>query len=383
MTYTSPNSLIELIEYLRSTRVPQPYYRAEVNTFLEMKARKKHIPLHGFFELTPFCNLDCKMCYIHLKNEQLHSNALLPSDSWIKLIDQARNIGMLRVTLTGGECLTYPDFEKVYMYLFQRGIKICLLSNGVLMDGWIHYFKKYPPASIGITLYGSCDDEYEAVTGHRVFNKVVDNIKAIKEASLPVSVSITPNSYMSNDYRSLLQTVNDLAVPFQINSSLIKPRPKTGRNKMDLSIDQYIELYKLRNEMRNIPIHPVESVEIPEPPHGESSEIVKGITCGAGRSSFTIQYDGTMCPCSGLDELRTYPLKDGFQFAWNKLNGMAENYLIPKECLECIYHDKCLLCPAMHKEALPGHCDSRVCSMTKELVKKGLMTVPSTKGASR
>ena len=35
------------------------------STVLFAKADKLGIPLSGTFELTPRCNLDCKMCYIH------------------------------------------------------------------------------------------------------------------------------------------------------------------------------------------------------------------------------------------------------------------------------------------------------------------------------
>lgn len=35
------------------------------------KAFTDGIPISGTFELTPRCNFDCKMCYVHLKEEQI------------------------------------------------------------------------------------------------------------------------------------------------------------------------------------------------------------------------------------------------------------------------------------------------------------------------
>ena len=35
------------------------------------KAAQKHIPLGGSFELTPRCNLRCKMCYIRMDKWQM------------------------------------------------------------------------------------------------------------------------------------------------------------------------------------------------------------------------------------------------------------------------------------------------------------------------
>ena len=33
--------------------------------------RENDIPGVGLFELTPLCNLDCKMCYVHLQDSSL------------------------------------------------------------------------------------------------------------------------------------------------------------------------------------------------------------------------------------------------------------------------------------------------------------------------
>lgn len=36
---------------------------------MRRKAIENSIPLHGHFELTPRCNFNCKMCYIHLEEK--------------------------------------------------------------------------------------------------------------------------------------------------------------------------------------------------------------------------------------------------------------------------------------------------------------------------
>ena len=41
-----------------------------MNEYLSYKARQTDTPIDGAFELTPLCNLDCKMCYVHLRPEQ-------------------------------------------------------------------------------------------------------------------------------------------------------------------------------------------------------------------------------------------------------------------------------------------------------------------------
>ena len=67
---TPPKNVPELLELLAEQNVSKAEYQIHVDRFLDFKARSLGIPLHGHFELTPLCNLDCKMCYIHLSPSQ-------------------------------------------------------------------------------------------------------------------------------------------------------------------------------------------------------------------------------------------------------------------------------------------------------------------------
>lgn len=373
----TPENVLELIQELKNNGVPTNEYQSYVNSFLEMKARRDGIPLHGYFELTPLCNLDCKMCYVHLNNHQFSPSQLMPIDAWTSLIDQAHELGMLRASLTGGESLTYPCFDELYLHLYNKGIRTRIFTNGLLLDDHrIQFFKRYRPSIIQISVYGSSEEEYEAVTGHKVYEQVYANIMRLKETELPVSISITPNAFMKQNFRHLLETVEALGVPYHINSALMTPRKNTGRVKADLSDEQYIELYRIQGELKHFDLSPIELSELPDANTYNGQDKALGLRCGAGRSSFTIQWDGSMSPCSGLNEEITHPLQIGFKEAWKELNDIAINYMVPIECQECFYHNKCLTCAAMHKDAPKGHCDTAICEHTKKLLSAGILRMP-------
>ena len=138
--------------------------------YLDTKARIQGVPIHGQFELTPLCNFNCKMCYVHLTKEQMLERPLLTVDQWEGIIHQAWEAGMIRATLTGGECLTYPGFKDIYLYLQNLGCEVSVLTNGYFIDEeWIDFFQKNKPQEIQITLYGQNEEVYERVTGIRGF----------------------------------------------------------------------------------------------------------------------------------------------------------------------------------------------------------------------
>lgn len=368
---------IEFIKKLKQLQIPAAEYKSYFDSFIEMKARQRGIPITGCFELTPFCNLDCKMCYIHLDNSQYDRGKLLPVDTWKNLIEQAYQAGMRRASLTGGECLTYPGFDEVYLFLHRLGIAPAILTNGILIDDErISFFKNTPPRSIMITVYGSSDDAYEKVTGHRVFHTVYHNIVRLNEEKLPIYLSVTPNAFMKDDIFPLIELLHRMDIPYQINSNLIQPRENTGRIAQDLSIDEYVEIFKYKNKLDRRTTTPVDPVELPEESRIASNRY--GIRCGAGRSSFTIKYDGTMSPCASLDEVTTQPLAVGFLDAWKELNSEASIYPVPAECGDCVYLNRCHHCVAMHKNAPRfGHCDPRICERTKKFVAAGFISIPS------
>ena len=103
--------------------------------YLEKKAREKGVPLNGQFELTPLCNFDCKMCYVHLDGDQLKGREILPVPVWKELMTQAWKAGMVKAALTGGECLAYaPKMRIRALALIQKRVivnalrtKICVL----------------------------------------------------------------------------------------------------------------------------------------------------------------------------------------------------------------------------------------------------------------
>lgn len=346
------------------------------NEYFSFWTRKKAVPYHGMFELTPLCNLNCKMCYVHLLPEQMGERSLLPTEVWIKLIDQAVEAGMMNAALTGGECLTYPGFDEVYLHLRALGIRTAILTNGVLLDEErLRFFRQYPPALIQITLYGSSEEEYEKVCGARRFETVLANIGHAKEAKLPLYIAITPNRFLPDDGEALLRLVASLDIPYNINSCLFTPQPGTGRenDSADMELEAYIRLYALRAQLNGASLTSVDPAALPEPA-GRSEKQVTGLRCGAGMNAFAIQWDGTMIPCSSLFHMREYPLQNGFEAAWKSLHEAAFRFPIPAECEACRYNSVCPACAAIHAQDAPlGHASLHQCMRARRLVESGLV----------
>ncbi len=373
---TQPKTLRALLRQLDEQGVTDYRRYDAVRKFLSFKARDKGIPISGSFELTPLCNLDCRMCYVHLNKEQMNGAQLLTVEQWKNIMQQAIDAGMMYARLTGGECLTYPGFRELYGFLHSKGVETAILSNGILMDSeMVDYLAAHPPAAVQITLYGASEDAYERVTGKRVFSRVMENIRRLDAAQIPLSIAVTPNEFMT-DGEAVIRLLHEEGLTFAINAGLMSPREETGRRLADAGLDAYMAMMKLRMALKGQQLEPDCDPESLPDPGSETSTATKGVRCGAGRSGFAIDWQGRMRPCNTFPcepvDVRTL----GFAEAWKITNRTALNYPLPTECEGCAYKGVCKHCVAEHAACAPaGHASPAICAWGKRMVSEGLLTL--------
>jgi len=376
---TDPATGLDFLDRLRESDSHKGRTFDDLSDFLEQRAREQGVPIHGQFELTPLCNLDCKMCYTHLTPEQMKGRGLLTTEQWKDLMRQAYELGMYKVTLTGGECLTYSGFKELFLYLHSLGCEINVLTNGILLDeSWISFFREHTPAVIQITLYGNDNASYEKVTGRRVFDTVVNNIKRITDADLPLQLAITPNAYLKDNMLDTVKLAKSLCKAVRINSALFDPREETGRSGqcIDLSLDEYVDMYRFLQEMEGKKVSEIPGDLLPEPGGKSYDPSKSGLLCGGGRSGFVITWNGNMYPCNRLTQIEALPLEEEFAVAWQKINTACNNWPRVAECDGCPYFDVCDNCAAtMLEYAEPGKRPARLCERTRYMVKHGVRRI--------
>ncbi|MGI6498413.1 MAG: radical SAM protein [Oscillospiraceae bacterium] len=208
--------------------------KSRYNTLFHLLRReytKKGRPLKGTFELTPHCTLDCKMCYVHAPSGN-YPGRVMTGDEWIHIIDAAVDAGMLYAVLTGGECMVHPDFRRVYTHLKERGVFTAILSNGTLLDEeMVSFLRSSPPRFIRISVYGSCPEVYERVTGcGRAFHTVDRALNLLHEAGIVTDISVTVSRYNYEDFENLLSYVQSKPhANLSIDCDMQEPRSETGR----------------------------------------------------------------------------------------------------------------------------------------------------------
>ncbi|MCD7818155.1 MAG: radical SAM protein, partial [Lachnospiraceae bacterium] len=147
----------------RYISVANDYMVPKVVNYLHWKAEQSKVPLSGTFELSPVCNMNCRMCYVRMTQKEMDATGgrLRSIEEWLTLAKEAQKRGMLLLLLTGGEPFLWPDFQELYTELKKLGLVISINSNGTMIDEKVMtWLSEDPPSRMNITLYGASDETY-------------------------------------------------------------------------------------------------------------------------------------------------------------------------------------------------------------------------------
>ena len=371
-------SLVELLDELENRGIQGRQRKDIVFAYLGDRAKVKGRPIVASFELTPYCNFDCKMCYVHLEQTQLGNSQLLTVEQWKRIIDMSVDAGIMAADITGGECLTYPGFKDVYMHLWAKGIQPCVLTNGSLLsEDIVDFFVKHPPKMIQVSIYGSDEKAYKEVTRCNAYRTVMRGIQRLKQARLHFKLVLTPSRYMQEDAEKLLEMVRNLGVEYGVGGISLPARSETGRELADFEIDAtyFAKIQKNEIEYRKAlmnserrqeqyPMKPAKRVQF------------QGAPCGAAHNNFHVNWKGEMCPCISFHEVTCSMLDKGFDHAWQEIQRQMTLYTEHAECLACEYRDKCLSCPAEKCFGNPcGPLNTGVCQRMRAYAEAGLLGI--------
>ncbi len=150
-------------------------------------------------ELTERCDNRCIHCCINRPEHDRQARAReLPTGRIIDVLDEAAELGVLAVRLTGGEILLREDLEEIYLHARRSGMRVTLMTNArKLTPEFASLLKRVPPHEpMEITAYGMCAESYAAV-------------------------SRVPGAY--DEFRRGLELLDAGGVPYMIKGTLLPP----------------------------------------------------------------------------------------------------------------------------------------------------------------
>ena len=336
----------------------QKLIEPRLTEYLHRKASRTKTPISGTFELSPLCNMDCKMCYIKMSKEKQESIARLRTkEEWIELAQKAKEKGMLFLLLTGGEPFLVKDFKELYIELHKMGFCISINSNGTMIDeDVIEWLKHYPPMRINMTLYGASDETYERLCNNpKGFTQVTKALSLLKENNIQVKLNCSVTTYNKDDLKQMMDFADEHDLVIQATSYMFPPlrkdETKIGQNDRFNAEDAalygaYISAYS--NGFDRFKDY-IESGQLAIYDADDDCGVVEGdhMRCRAGITSFWMTWEGKMLPCGMIPNGGLDPWEVGFDEAWENAKNIVSEITLPVKCAGCGKKDECRACAAM------------------------------------
>ncbi len=355
----------------------EPY----ISTYLHSKGRRMGLPIGGNFELTARCNFNCPMCYVHQSAEQVEAmGGELTARQWLDIAAAAQKKGMIFALLTGGEPLVRKDFFEIYDGMKKMGILISVNSNGSMLQGEIlERFLQDPPFRFNISLYGGNNETYRNMCGIPAYDRVKENIRALRKAGVDVSLNLSITPYNYRDLESIYSDAVELDVNVKASSYMYPPvRLEDGSygcgNRLSATEAAAcsVKWDTLRFTKEEFALRAQNMQKLVDDlKEGCPVEADEGVRCRAGSSSFWITWQGKMMPCGML----TTPVADlrqqSFDDAWDYIRSETAKIRTPSACGSCEYKEVCGVCAAVcftetgHFDQVPTY----ICEKTKEQVR--------------
>lgn len=328
----------------------EPY----IATYLHSKGRRLGLPIAGNFELTGRCNFSCPMCYVHQSAQQVDAlGGELTAGQWLDIAAAAQKKGMIFVLLTGGEPLVRKDFFEIYDGMKKMGLMISINSNGSMLSGEnLEHFLKDPPNRFNISLYGGSNETYQGMCGLGVYDRVKENIRALRKAGIDVGLNLSITPYNYRDLEQIYADAVELDVNVKASSYMYPPVRINDENYGCGNRLSAADAARCSVKWDTLRFSPEEFALRAQNMQkmvddGCPTEMVEGVKCRAGSSSFWITWQGKMLPCGMLTTPVVDLKKTSFEEGWELIRTETAKIRLPSECGSCAHQDVCGVCAAV------------------------------------
>jgi radical SAM protein with 4Fe4S-binding SPASM domain len=178
-------------------------------------------PFHVDLDLTNACNLACSHCSVSA-DKPLPSE--LDTAEMLELIDQLHGLGVLSLTVAGGEPLLRRDAVDILEHACSLpGWRVTVITNGTYFsDDLVRaLLKRCGGLTVNVSIDGSTAERFDFLRHRRrrtpkaqeaLFRQVIDGTRVAVEAGLKVHANFALTRATRHDLRATYDLVMDLGV---------------------------------------------------------------------------------------------------------------------------------------------------------------------------
>lgn len=303
--------------------------------------------------ITGRCNLRCKYCFYA---DEMSGRNDLPTSAWIAAFEKIGRLGVMDLTLTGGEVFTRSDFFELLDNVIENRMRYSLLTNGTLLSEAIlakfdENKRRIRLNSIQVSIDGSQEEVHDR-SRPRSFKRAIAGLRLLKDAGFPVTVRVTINKYNLHDLENIAYLLlEDIGLSaFSTNEASLIGAGCTNQDQVALNVSEQIQAMKILSDLLERypgritanagPLAKVRMYAQMEEARrtGVKNSYTTGYltSCGSLFSRLAILHDGAIVPCTMLHTLILGNIvTDSLEEIWLShptLQALRERRNIPLRC---------------------------------------------------
>lgn len=312
------------------------------------------LPFEGSIDLTYRCNDNCRHCWLKVTDDSAQENQELSLEEIKKIVNQARQMGCRKWSISGGEPMLRPDFAEIFDSITQNSSSYSLNTNGTLITHHIAQLMKRKGVKM-VALYGATASVHDHITRNPgSFEATMRGFRYLKEAGAGFTVQLIPMKDNYHQFQEMIVLAKSLSPYYRIGASW-------------LYLSAYGSLQK-NKEIIEQRLPPKEAIELDKPDlsyedcmEEENGPGVCGqadngnnllASCILNRRDFHIDPCGRMTFCRFIkDPPLRYDLRKGsFQECWEEfIPSLQDKIKATQEyqdnCGFCDLRKDCRYCP--------------------------------------
>ncbi|MFB0535251.1 MAG: SynChlorMet cassette radical SAM/SPASM protein ScmE [Anaerolineae bacterium] len=317
--------------------------------------------------ITGRCNLRCQYCFYA---DEMAALSDLPTERWLAFFEQLGRLGVMDVTLTGGEAFTRPDLFDLIDGVIANRMRYSILSNGTVIDEKVlAQFeigkRRLRLDYIQISIDGSRAEIHDKSRPNS-FRRAMRGLRLLEEAQFPVAVRVTINRHNLHDLENIARLLlEEIGLPsFATNEAALIGAGCQNQGQISLTSAEELEAMETLERLSERYPSRLKAQAGPQAKRKAYAQMEHARRTGEKSTSWTMGYlsacggvfskldvlhDGTIVPCHILHGLALGNIAtDSLGEIWRThptLQALRERRCIPMQqvpgCEDCEWAPHC------------------------------------------
>lgn len=292
------------------------------------------VPHSAMMEITWRCNLNCAHCYLPegQRRKSARETDELTTAEWFRVLDEMAELGVIYVTISGGEVCMRPDFIALVEHARKREFDVRVFTTGTLFNPRIaSALTDLAIGKVEISVYGREETHDKLVGIPGSFRRSIEAGRVLRRGGIIVVIKCPLMNINIGDYPFLTDLADREGFLYKFDPTVV---PRDDKDMAPLALRTFDD--ELRAAFKDPKLRLAAQGD-----HPEDFDLASPL-CDAGRTYLAVGPNGDVYPCIEWRTVMGNVRNNSVGDIWRGTEGSRIRNLKREDFKVC---DKCAMLP--------------------------------------